>query len=223
MWQLVKKDFFLYAILSIPLQLILSVAWLLTFKELNILVVIVQVLFVFLIIVVLTSHTEQVEEANHGYEFLKNLPITSLEIVGAKFFLIFATVVFLTLSNILLFILLGAGPGGLKLPVAFLIMTACIALILSALVHLGISTFGGDIFFVATSVLVAAAAILFTLLFEKKRLDINQIVKEAINYLQHGNMLVWILISLAIFLGLMIVAVWVRKTGMIGIIKRFSP
>lgn len=223
MWQLVKKDFPLFAVFSVPLQLLLSLAWLLIFNELNVAVVLIQVMFVFFTVMVLTSHSEQMEENNNGYEFLKNLPVSALEIIAAKFFLIFSTLLFLTFSNILLFSFLGTAQGGLRVPVAFLILVSCAVLVLSALVHLGITVLGGDHFFRATSALVVAMVALYVILFEKKKMEFNRIIEGVITFLKNADLPIIFLISLAAFLILMIMAVFVSKTGRFRILKKYRP
>ena len=222
MLQLIKKDFSLFVIFSVPLQVLLSLAWLLFFDELNVAVVLVQVLFVLFTATALTSHAEQVEENNHGYRFLQNLPITPLEIVSAKFSLILSTLAFLVLSNILLFRWLEGGRGELRLPVALLIMAGCAALVLSALVYLGIAVLGGDLFFSVSSALVVVLTLLYVLVFEKSKVDVGRIIEDAVVFLKRAELTVYVLISLGIFLLLMGAAVFVLKTGRIRLFRRFK-
>jgi hypothetical protein len=222
MRQLIKKDFSLFVLFSVPMQVLLSLAWLLFFDELNVAVVLVQVLFVFFTATASTSHAEQVEENNHGYRFLQNLPISALEIVSAKFFLILSTLVFLVISNILLFRWLESGRGGLRLPVAFLILAGCAALVLSALVYLGIAVLGGDLFFRVSSALVVVLTLLYVLVFEKSKVDVGRIIEDAVVFLKNAELTVYVLISLGIFLLLMGVAVVALKTGRLMVFKRFG-
>jgi ABC-type transport system involved in multi-copper enzyme maturation permease subunit len=222
MLQLIKKDFSLFVLFSVPPQVLLSLAWLLLLDELNVAVVLVQVLFVLITATALTSHAEQVEENNQGYRFLQNLPISALEIVAAKFFLIFSTLVFLVISNTLLFGLLARGRGGLRLPVAFLLMAGCVALVLSALVFLGIAVLGGDLFFSVSSALVVVMVVLYVLVFEKSKVDVSRIIEDAVGFLKSANLTVHALISLGLFLLLMGAAVLALKTGRIRLLRRFK-
>ena len=213
MFSLIKKDLLLYVLITIPSQLILSLVWLLVFRDLNVAVVLIQTMFVFFAVVVVTSHSEQVEETNNGYRFLRNLPVTTLEIVGAKFILILSTITFLGFCNILLFTLFQSEPKDLKICIAAMIFTCCGALLFSALVNIGIFILGADNFMRVTSALVLVMVVIFMIYFKGVKLDVNVVAERVMSFINEGGLLFYIILTLILYLGLMGVAVFARKSG----------
>ena len=213
MRNLIKKDLLMFVLIIVPSQLILSFVWLLIFMDLNVLIVLIQTTFVFLIIFVITSHSEQVEETNHGYEFLRNMPVSTFQIVGAKFILIFYAAAFLGLSNIILFNLFSHDLNNFKISISAMMLACCAALLFSALVNIGIFTLGMENFLKAFSFLIVALAVVFTIYMKGVKLDANSIVEMVIRFIENANILFYIILTLTLYLGLMWVAVFTRKLG----------
>ena len=212
MTDLIKKDLLLYVLITIPSQVILSLVWLLTFNELNVLVVLVQIFFVFFIILLITSHSEQVEENNNGYEFLKNLPVTTSEIVGAKFTLILSNVIILGLMNILLFSFFPSNPQDITPSISAMVLTCCGALIFSALLNIGIFYLGFEIFMRITSFLIVVVVFGFLFLMDKK-LDTFNVTKDLVNFLYKADLIFYILLAFLLYIGLMFLAILARRVG----------
>ena len=108
------------------------------------------------------------------------------------------------------------------MPMAFLILVSCAVLVLSALVHLGVTVLGSDLFFSVSSALTVAVVVLYVLLFEKKKMDINRIIERAILFLKNADLPIIFIISLATFLILMMMAVFVIKTGRFRLPKKYQ-
>jgi len=95
MWTLIKKNAFVFVLLSGSLMALQTVYLLFVRKTLN--TNIVVFLGQMLIYGVLTSLiiSEKMEEKNNGYAFMKNLPIKDRNIVGSKFIVVLTVVTFL--------------------------------------------------------------------------------------------------------------------------------
>lgn len=216
MLNLIRKDLLLYMIVTIPSQVILSLVWLLTFRELHVVVVLVQILFVFFVVIVITSHSEQVEEINNGYQFLRNLPVTTFEIVGAKFILILSTITFLGFLNILLFAFFQGEPQDLKISISALVLTCCGALLISALVSIGIFFLGGENFIKVGSVGIMVIALTITIYMKGIKLDADVAANDVLKFIDKANLLFYIMLTLILYSGLMFLAILIRKYGKFG-------
>ncbi len=96
MWTLMKKNVFMFVLLSVPLMGLLSVYMLTVRKTLNtnILIFLGQMLMYCVLVSVMTS--EKAEEKNNGYAFMSLLPIKDRDIVASKFAVVIAVVAFLS-------------------------------------------------------------------------------------------------------------------------------
>jgi hypothetical protein len=95
MWTLMKKNSFMYVLLSVPLMGLLTV-YMLTVRKIlttDILIFLGQMLMYCVLTSVLTS--EKAEEKNNGYAFMSHLPIKNRSIVASKFAVVLAAMIFL--------------------------------------------------------------------------------------------------------------------------------
>ncbi|MBN1272139.1 MAG: ABC-2 transporter permease [Candidatus Aminicenantes bacterium] len=104
--------------------------------------IIIGGMMIFTLPVVTIIIREQYEEKNKGYDFLASLPLTRLEITGARFVLILAVDVLFAACLIGFFSLVGGDPGRLSLSRAFLLCCGLGGLIMAGLVLLGIFGLG---------------------------------------------------------------------------------
>ena len=95
MWTLMKKNAFMFVLLSGSLMAIETVYMLMVRKTLNIniLIFLGQMLIYCVLVSILIA--EKTEEKNNGYAFMSHLPIKDRDIVASKFAVILAAVVFL--------------------------------------------------------------------------------------------------------------------------------
>jgi hypothetical protein len=80
--------------------------------------------------------------------------------------------------------------------------------------------FGGDLFFSLSSALVVLLVVIYVLIFERKKMKVNRILEGAISFLNHADLWLYILASVALFLMLMMLAAYFIKTGCFGLRKR---
>jgi len=85
---------------------------------------------------------EQNEKKFNGYAFLHTLPLTSRQIVGSKFLLVFTAVCILFISENIILLFMRGTPELLKTARIFILLSADGALILSALIYIIIFKFG---------------------------------------------------------------------------------
>lgn len=85
---------------------------------------------------------EQNEKKFNGYSFLRTLPLTSRQIVGSKFLLVFLMVFFLFISENIILVFIQGTPELLKTARIFIFLFANGALILSALIYVISFKFG---------------------------------------------------------------------------------
>lgn len=99
---LMKKNAFMFVLLSVPLMGLLTVYMLTVRKTLttSILIFLGQMLMYCVLVSVLIS--EKAEEKNNGYNFMSHLPIKDHDIVASKFAVVLAAVVFLCTSSSIL-------------------------------------------------------------------------------------------------------------------------
>ncbi len=154
---------------------------------------------------------EQIESKSKGYAFLSSLPIDAKDIVVAKFTLVFLAIYLYTLFHCIAFFLISRNPSYLNPACSFIIINACICLLISALLYLGIFRYGfakfGKYVMLAWIVIIISPIPLFQFLLP--RLGINRL-----DIIDQMTRLSWppvAIISIAIYLGLMRVAIKTLK------------
>jgi len=133
-------------IYQLPLLIIMSIVWLVLKKELDASFVVVMGGFIFVMIVGAVFTNEANEEKNKGYGFLYPLPISSFDIVGAKFALVLIVDVVLTIYTLALFTLFKAPEILFDLSRIYMMSIGILGLIVAAILYLGIFRFGFAMF-----------------------------------------------------------------------------
>jgi hypothetical protein len=159
---------------------------------------------------------EKSEEKSKGYDFLKILPITTREIVAAKFALVMIMVVFIAAyENILLFFF--------SIPAHLLFITriwvgvcAIGALFLAGLMYIVIFRFGHAFFAKLLWIVAVPVFILPIIIYEFVLLKMDMDIRGTLDTLNNLSWLVWtalILLSLCLYYGLMRVTVKTKQAA----------
>jgi hypothetical protein len=208
MWNIVKKDakfviFYFSAIVAVEFFL-----WILTRDSLSTAFVLISGVLVYSLVFGEIFINEQYEEKHHGYIFMKTLPVGIGEVVSAKFLrVLLSAFVFMGLT-VLLITFAPGHPDRIVLVRSFVLFNGIVALIAAGFVFIGLFGMGYMIFLrVALSVLVLLQLIPFVLLSSGK---MDVFVQSAVEFLRSINWLVAIPAGLAVYFGLMVVAIKVK-------------
>jgi hypothetical protein len=146
MWTLMKKNSFMFVLLSVPLMGLLSF-YMLTVRETlttNMLIFLGQMLMYCVLGSVMTS--EKVEEKNYGYAFMIHLPIKDRDIVASKFAVVMTAVVFLCGYSFALVSFMEADAYLLPFGRIFLLICGNLSLILAGGMYIAIYRWGYSTF-----------------------------------------------------------------------------
>ena len=215
MWTLMKKNVFMFVLLSVPLMGLLSVYMLTVRKTLNtnILIFLGQMLMYCVLVSVMTS--EKAEEKNNGYAFMSLLPIKDRDIVASKFAVVIAVVAFLSVYGFALVSFMEAEAYLFPFGRIFLLICGNLSLILAGGMYIFIYRWGYTTF-MKISVLVVIVFMVGPFLFIEFVL-----IRRNIDYaarLQSLNELPWVIwffataIILTIFWGLLQAAVKAKES-----------
>jgi hypothetical protein len=214
MWTLIKKNAFVFVLLSGSLMALQTVYLLMFRKTLN--TNIVVFLGQMLIYGVLTSLilSEKLEEKNNGYAFMNTLPIKDRDIVASKFAVVLAVVVFLCAYNFTLVSFMEGEASLLPFGRILLLLCGNLSLILAAGMYILVYRWGyGNFTKIAWIVVVALMVgpfffIEFVLL--KRDIDYGPIL-QSINNLPWFIWLFVTAITLMIFSGLLKTAIKAKE------------
>lgn len=215
MWTLMKKNVFMFVLLSVPLMGLLSVYMLTVRKTLNtnILIFLGQMLMYCVLVSVMTS--EKAEEKNNGYAFMSLLPIKDRDIVASKFAVLLAAVVFLYVYTSVLISFMKTEPYMFPLSRIFLFLCGNLGLILAGGMYILIYRWGYTTF-MKISVLGVIVFIVGPILFIEFVL-----VRRNIDYgarLQSANdlpLFIWLIttaVTLTIFWSLLQAAIKAKES-----------
>lgn len=214
MWTLMKKNSFMFILLSVPLMGLLSFYMLTVRKTLTttILIFLGQMLMYCVLVSVMTS--EKVEEKNNGYPFMSHLPIKDHNIVTSKFASVMVATVFLCVYSVFLTSLMEAEAYLLPFGRIFLLICANLSLILAGGMYIAIYRWGYSTFMkisVFTLIALMAGPFLFTefVLF-RRNIDYG----ASLQSLNELSWITWVLataVTLAIFWGLRQAAVKAKR------------
>lgn len=185
MWTLIKKNAFVFVLLSGSLMALQTVYLLMFRKTLN--TNIVVFLGQMLIYGVLTSLilSEKLEEKNNGYAFMKNLPIKDRDIVASKFTVVLAVATFLCVYCFSLISFIEGEASLLPFGRIFLLLCANLSLILAAGMYIlvyrwGYGNFTKIVWIVVVALMVGPFLFIeFVLL--KRDIDYGPILQSIIN------------------------------------------
>jgi hypothetical protein len=138
MWKILKKNmnfFIFYLAIVFGLVVILR---LITGSALSVAFVIISGVLVFFLVIGATFTNEQYEEKNKGYMFLDTLPVTTREIVEAKFALVLLTVGVCVGFLVILFSLSSSPPEAIALARSYVLFMGAFCLILAGVNYIGI-------------------------------------------------------------------------------------
>ena len=152
---------------------------------------------------------EQYEEKHKGYSIMIAFPLTLLEILAAKFLLVFCTQVLCTGSAILLLLTTQANPEELGLSVSFILFNGLAALILGGIMYIGIFGMGYTKFLVV--ILTATAAIGLAPFIILRFVGAERFMEDVIRFLLNANRAAVISLSLLLYIGSMFLAVALRR------------
>jgi hypothetical protein len=146
MWTLMKKNSFMFVLLSVPLMGLLSFYMLTVRKTLttNILIFLGQMLMYCILVSVMTS--EKLEEKNNGYPFMRHLPIKDRDIVASKFAIVMAATVFLCVYSFFLVSFMEANAYLLPFGRIFLLICGNLSLALAGGMYIAIYRWGYSTF-----------------------------------------------------------------------------
>ncbi len=139
---IIKKDLRYILIYQLPLLLGMSLMWLIIKRELDATFIIVMGGFIFVMIVGAVFTNEANEEKNKGYAFLYPMPISTFDIVGAKFALILLVDISLTIYTLVLFSFFKAPDIVFELSRIYMMSIGIFALVIAACLYIGIFRFG---------------------------------------------------------------------------------
>lgn len=214
MFGVLRKDLFRSTIHVMILILLTAVYWIMTAETLNPGMVLMLGGLIYILTMSSVMINEQDEDKNHGYTFLQALPLTVREIVMAKFALPFFIVAFIVGFAFVLFVFFSGTPQWLAVSRVFILMNGAFSLVITALIYIGIYRFGYmrfiRLFLVFVMVLgLVPQILLFRFMPHLKNIDFAQVVE----YITHINPFLIIACSLALYGGLMIVAIRVKGTA----------
>ena len=212
MWKLVKKNIYYF----LPLFIIaLSATILLRFVAGGPLekgFVIPSGIFIYIFTLGSIFINEQHEEKNKGYAFLASLPIGAREIVTTKFLIIFLSIFLFAGMTILQMYFPAGNPDYLNIARSFILLNACLCLIIGAFIYIGIFAIGYTKFLIVfTSLLVIIQLIPFTLAATKNREVLQSFYLKTREILPQLNWIIIIPLILVVYLGLMTVAIRIKE------------
>ena len=151
--------------------------------------------------------SEQYEEKHNGYVFLDSLPVTPGEIVGAKFAFVFINIAVFVLFLLVLFWV----AWGVLSPRAFsfVLLNSVVCLILAGLTYIGILGLNYTIFLKVSLFILVLLQIVPLLLLRGGKVDVY--VAGFKNFLTSLNWLFVIPVVLAVYLGMLYIAVKVKS------------
>jgi hypothetical protein len=146
MWTLIKKNSFMFILLSVPLMGLMSFYMITVRKTLttNMLIFLGQMLLYCVLASVMTS--EKMEEKNKGYPFMSHLPIKDRDIVTSKFATVMVTTVLLCVYSFFLVSVMDADAYLLPFGRIFLLICGNLSLALAGGMYIAIYRWGYSTF-----------------------------------------------------------------------------
>jgi hypothetical protein len=214
MWTLMKKNAFLFVLLSVSLMALFTV-YLLTVRKtlnINILIFLGQMLMYCILASVLTS--EKTEEKNNGYAFMSLLPIKERDIVGSKFAVVLMAAILLCMYSIALVSFMKPDAGLLSSGRIYLVLCGNLSLIIAAGMYFLIYRWGYSIFMKISVFIVVLLMVGPFLIMEFVLVRRNIDYSTSLQSLTDLPLLIWLIVTaltLALFWGLLQVAITAKK------------
>jgi len=214
MWTLMKKNAFLFVLLSVSLMALLTVYLLTVRKTLitNILIFLGQMSMYCILVSVLTS--EKTEEKNNGYAFMSLLPIKERDIVGSKFAVVLMAAILLCMYSIALVSFMKPDAGLLSSGRIYLVLCGNLSLIIAAGMYFLIYRWGYSIFMKISVFIVVLLMVGPFLIMEFVLVRRNIDYSTSLQSLTDLPLLIWLIVTaftLVLFWGLLQVAINAKK------------
>ncbi|MGD9346280.1 MAG: ABC-2 transporter permease [Candidatus Aminicenantes bacterium] len=214
MWTLMKKNAFLFVLLSVSLMALLTVYLLMVRKTLsiNILIFLGQMLMYCILASVLTS--EKTEEKNNGYAFMSHLPIRDRDIVGSKFAVVLVATVLLCVYSAGLLSFMKPDAGLLSFGRIYILLCGNLGLIIAAGMYLLIYRWGYSIFMKISAFIVVLLMVGPFLVMEFVLVRRNIDYGASLQSLKDLPWLIWMFVTvltLVLFWGLLQAALFAKK------------
>jgi hypothetical protein len=194
---IIRKDLFWFALTACGLApVVLLVEWLTSpapspvHAVLNSGLMFVQVVGAIFVV-------EATEERSRGYEFLSALPLRKLEIVAAKFTLVFAAIAIIAAANSLWFT--GPARNGI-------LLAALACLLLCGVIYTGVFAFGLSRIVIGMMTIGLAVNVLLTLLFRSQRGKLLGLIEGLNPFLNAPQWAIPVLITVAAYTALLLLA-----------------
>lgn len=214
MWTLIKKNAFVFVLLSGSLMALQTVYLLMFRKTLNTNIVIF--LGQMLIYGVLTSLilSEKLEKKNNGYAFMNTLPIKDRDIVASKFAVVLAVATFLYVYCFSLISFIEGEASLLPFGRIFLLLCANLSLILAAGMYILVYRWGYGNFtkiaWIVVVVLMVGPFLFIEFVLLKRDIDYGTLLQSIINL----PWFIWLFvtaITLMIFMSLLKTAIKTKE------------
>lgn len=179
-------------------------------KELNVFFTLMSGIVLFMYTIGALLMSEQYEEKHHGYAILSALPVSNLEITGAKFLLPLTSSFTLTLSLILLFSTFAAPAPDMVLVRSYFLLAASTGLLAAGLMYIGIFGIGYTKFVVVVLSLTTALGLVPMLVMRRNRGRMDEVIENLLAGIRGMDWLVLLPLLLLAYLGLMLLALQIR-------------
>jgi len=182
-----------------------------TEPALNPVFVIISGLLVFMVVISSLFINEQYEEKNKGYAFLDTLPLSARDIVGAKFLLVLiADAVFITFIVVLLSF--ASGPAEqIAIAQSYVLLNGVICLFFCGLSYIGILGIGYTKFAIIAMSFLVFIGIPPLLIMSIYGGEMDVFIEKVLNFYAGLNWMILIPLTLAVYMGLMAMAVLIKN------------
>jgi len=191
------------------LMLLIGVRFLLG-KELNVFFTLISGIVLIMTTIGALLMSEQYEEKHQGYAILSALPVSNLEITGAKFLLPLASSFTLTLSLILLFSTFSVPAPDMMLVRSYFLLAASTGLLAAGLMYIGTFVIGYTKFVVVVLSLTTALGLVPMLVMRRNRGRMDEVIESLLAGIRGLDWLVLLPLVLLVYLGLMLLALQIR-------------
>ncbi|MFC2159017.1 ABC-2 transporter permease [Acidobacteriota bacterium] len=209
MWRVLKNNADTFIFISTGIFLAIFILRMITGPELSPYFVSFSAILLYIAILGPISTREQYEEKHKGYAVLAPLPLTILEIVAAKYILVFCSLALTAGFTIVLLLTTQANPSEMSLGISFILFNGAAALLLGGLMYIGIFGLGYTKFmFVVLSITVALGLVPFVIM---RFVGMDRLMESMIQFLESANWLVFIPITILLYIALMFLTATLRK------------
>ncbi|MCK4268476.1 MAG: ABC-2 transporter permease, partial [Actinomycetia bacterium] len=211
----IKKAFGFVTRFQLPVVVVVIGFWLLSRQEFGFTFLALIGALTFLSLMAEINVNEQLEEKYHGYSFLRTLPISAMEVVGAKFAAILFLDFILVASALALFSFTGDTPRIWSLGKALILGIGSVGLISSGLFYIGIFRFGYAKFMRTAVFAILSFSVIFTMIVAKNLVSrLNMSPDEIINFIENINWVAVAAATLGFYILLLLLAVKVMDNRM---------